>query len=49
MPMQNLLHLLKELKVPAIEPVIMIESISENAEEKQELSYQLQLNLETDK
>lgn len=47
--MQNLLHLLQELKVPAIEPVLMAEPIDENATEEQELSYQLQLNLETDK
>lgn len=45
--MQNLLHLLKELKVPVIEPVIMVEPIEKDSAEEQELSYQLQLDLET--
>jgi hypothetical protein len=45
--MQNLLRLLQELKVPAIEPVIMVEPIDKDSVEEQELSYQLQLNLDT--
>lgn len=46
--MQNLLLLLQELKVPAVEPVIMVETIDEDSTGKQEFSEQLQLDLPSD-
>ena len=46
--MQNLLHLLQDLKVPAIEPAIVIVPANKEAALLQEPFYQLKLDLKND-
>jgi hypothetical protein len=46
--MQNLLQLLRDLKVPLIEQLIIVVPIDETSIGTQKPSYQLQLDLESD-
>lgn len=46
--MQDLLHLLQELKVPAIEPAIVIVPVNKETALSEDPTYQLKLDLEND-